>query len=99
VLCKGGDYSTALAALQAGVDPNRVAGRGGFTPLHHASARGHGRVVRLLLKQVRAPGKQRLWCVAAFEQRMHAPFPAHGLTAHALAGGLGAPFRAVSGCF
>lgn len=34
------------------MDPNRVAGRSGFTPLHHASARGHEQVVRLLLAQV-----------------------------------------------
>ena len=49
-----GELPAVEAALNAGVDPNRVAGRNGFTPLHHAVQRGHVPVTRLLLQQGRA---------------------------------------------
>ena len=49
VAAEKGDLPTVEAALAAGVDPNKVAGRNGFTPLHHAVRRGHVGVAQALL--------------------------------------------------
>ena len=54
VAAEKGDLPTVEAALAAGVDPNKVAGRNGFTPLHHAVRRGHVGVAQALLKRGRA---------------------------------------------
>lgn len=44
-----GDEAVVEKALKAGVDPNKVSGRNGFTPLHHACSRGHLKVSEMLL--------------------------------------------------